>query len=150
MLRYYSYSEKYRDQLFKIWSGRLLDDYSVYHVDQEAGHLSGALGKRIDVYIGEHDVDNPRYKKTGLLKRSVGLRTSEMHDFHGEVYYTKYFNLNEYNGDWKAKDFRKLLLTEFKYRAEAWIKHRETLDLASPYLLGLSSLLAFAIGLCKQ
>ncbi|MNF02203.1 hypothetical protein D3C80_2013190 [compost metagenome] len=72
-----------------------------------------------------------------------------MHPEFGQSYTTKYFKINEYDDNWKAKDFRWILLKEFKYRAEAWIKYRETLDLASPYLLGFSSLFAFTIGLCK-
>jgi hypothetical protein len=148
MLRYYSYSEKYRDQLFKIWSGRLLADYRVYHVDKQAGEISGILGKKMEVYIGEYGVDNPKYKKAGFFKRSVGLPAKGMHETYGEIYYTEYFDLNKYDDKWKSTDFRSLLMIEFKYRAEAWIKYRETLDLASPYLLGFSSLLAFAIGLC--
>lgn len=143
-LRYYSYSEKYRNQLFKFWSDRLLSDHKIYYIDQEADGLAGLLGKKIDIYIAEYDVEKPKYKKNGFLKRSVGLPASEHHDFYGQVYYTKYFYLNEYNSNWKPKDFRKLLLTEFKYRAEAWIEYRETLDLVSPYLIALSSLIISA------
>lgn len=72
-----------------------------------------------------------------------------MHDFYGEVYTTKYFKLNDYDGGWKRRDLFGLLLIEFKYRVEAWIKYRETLDLWSPYLLGICSLLVFAIGLWR-
>jgi hypothetical protein len=147
MLRYYSYSERYRNQLFEIWSRKFLEDFRIYYVDQESGGLSGILGDRIDVYNGDFDVENPRYRKNGFLKRSVGLRTSEMHDFHGEVFCTKYFDLNKYSETWTAKKFRKFLLVEFKYRLDAWIKYRETLDLTSPYLLGASSLFAFFIDL---
>lgn len=147
MLRYYSYSERYRNKLFEIWSRKLLDDFSIYYVDQESGGLSGMLGDRIGIYIGDYDVEHPKYKKNGFLKRSVGLRTTEVHEFHGEVYCTKYFDLNKYDNAWTPKKFRRFLFVEFKYRAEAWVKYRETLDLTSPYLLGFSSLLAFFVDL---
>lgn len=148
MLRYYSYSEKYRDQLHNIWSGKLLADHKVYYVDEEAGDISGTLGKKLYIHIAEYGVDNPIYKKTGIFKRSVGLPTKRTDETYGEVYYTEYFDLNKYDERWTPKDFRGLLWTELKFRTEAWIKYRETLDLASPYLLGFSSILAFIIGLC--
>lgn len=70
-----------------------------------------------------------------------------MHDHYGEYSYTEYIELNEYGGNWSKAEFRKLLRAEMRYRVEAWIKYRETLDLVSPYLLGISSLIAF-MGSC--
>lgn len=116
---------------------------------QAAGDISGILGKRLDIYIGEYGVDTPKYKKTGIFKRNIGLPAKATHETYGEIYYTEYFDLNKYDQRWKRSDFRSLLLSELKFRAEAWITYRETLDLSFPYLLGLSSLLAFAIGLCR-
>lgn len=145
MLRYYSYSERYRDQLFKIWCGRLLADRNVYYVDEESGEVSGLLGKRVRGCSSEYNVESPKYYKSGFLKRSVGLPASEMHDYYGQVYFTKYISLNEYSGNWTSQDFRRLLLEEFKYRVEAWVKYRETLDLASPYMLATASLVSFVI-----
>jgi hypothetical protein len=128
----------------------LLGDYTIYNVDRESGCIAGLLGKKVDVYSGDnYDVDNPSYKKVGLFKRSVGLPTSEIHDFHGEVFYKQYFSLNEYTAHWNRWDYLRLLLAEFKVRVQAWIKYRETLDLASPYLLGGCSLLTFTITLFK-
>lgn len=148
MLRYYSYSERYRDQLFKIWCERLLADHNVYYVDGESGEVSGLLGKRVGEYSSDYNVESPKYYKRGFLKRSVGLPASEVHHFYGQVYFTKYISLNEYGDSWTPRDFRRLMLEEFKYRFEAWIKYRETLDLASPYMLAAASLIAFAIGYC--
>ncbi len=139
MLRYYAYSEKYHTQLFKFWSGRLLNDSSVFRYDREAELVGGLLGKRIDVYGGdEPGIESPTYKRTGFLERSIGYRS-----YHGEHSYTEYIELNVYGEDWNKADFLKLLRAEMKYRIEAWIKYRETLDLVSPYLLGLSSLVVF-------
>ncbi|UVM56767.1 hypothetical protein LOY37_04070 [Pseudomonas sp. B21-012] len=147
MLRYYSYSEKYNNHLFSIWSGRLLNDYTVYHIDYDGPPTtSGLAGRRADIYVGDkYDTDNPIYRRNGILKRSIGFKTGGYDENHGEIYYTEYFDLNEYSDRWRRRDFFKLLLAEFKYRAQAWFKHRETLDLAFPYLLAASSLLAFAI-----
>lgn len=147
MLRYYSYSERYYAQLFDFWSTRMLSDSDIYYLDQEAGQISGVLGKKVYLDYGRYDMERPVYKKTGFSKRSVGLPTSEVHDFHGEIFYKKYFSLNDCSSAWKPKDFRKLLLIELKYRVEALVRYRETLDLISPYFLGVGSLLAFIISL---
>ncbi|MCS4064768.1 hypothetical protein [Pseudomonas putida] len=141
-VRYYSYSERYNNQLFKIWSGRLLGDYRVYRVDREVGEIDGLLGKRLHVYGGDYDIDNPVYRKSGFMRRSIGLDTSTEHEGE-EYYYTDYFDLCAYGSHWTNKDFRKLLVWEAKYRLQAWVKYRETLDLASPYLLAAVSVISF-------
>lgn len=143
MVRYYSYSEKYHNQLFKFWSGRLLKDYKVFHLDFETHEPAGLLGKKIDVYSERYDVENPVYMRTAFFKRSVGLKALSEDGHDGGLVLYEHWNLNEYRGTWRPRDFRKLLLTEVKYRIQAWFKYRETLDLASPYLLALSSLFAF-------
>lgn len=145
-LRYYAYSEKYNNHLFTIWAGRLLRDHEVYHIDPEGPFTSGLVGRKADIYVGgNYDTDTPIYIKSGFLKRSIGFSTTEFHEYYGEVYFDKHFNLNEYVGQWSKQDFRKLLRIEFKYRLQALFKHRETLDLWSPYLLAVSSILAFAL-----
>lgn len=147
-LRYYSYSERYNNHLLSLWAGRLLSDYNVYHIDPEGPVTSGLAGRKADIYVGgKYDTDSPVYRKTGIFKRAIGFRTSETDEFRGQVYYTKLFSLNEYTEHWSRRDLLNLLLVEFKYRAHAWFKHRETLDLASPYLLAAASLLAFVLSI---
>jgi len=148
MLRYYSYSEQYNNHLFSIWAGRLLNDHEVYHIDPEGPFTSGLVGRKADIYVGDnYDTDNPIYTKSGFFKRSIGFRATEIDEYHGQVYFNRYFNLNEYVGQWSRQDFLKLLRIEFKYRIQALFKHRETLDLWSPYLLAASSLVAFGLSL---
>lgn len=144
-LRYYSYSEKYRNALFEIWSTRLLSDYRLYYVDDQAGEVCGLLGKKLHVHSSDYDIDNPIYRLNGLGQRSIGLKTSEEHEYYGEVYRTAYFNLNKFDDNWKPHDLLNLLHTELKCRVAAWVKYRETLDLMSPYLLAFSSMLAFLL-----
>lgn len=149
MLRYYSYSERFNNQLFELWSRRLLDDYKIYSVDYECGQVSGLLGKRLNVHESDYDIESPVYRNTGFLKRSVGLKTSSQHDYYGQVYYIDLFDLNSYDEHWTRRDFERLLRAEFWYRLQAWVKYRETLDLVSPYLLASVSLLAFLFAWCK-
>ncbi|WP_146151465.1 hypothetical protein [Pseudomonas sp. R9.37] len=141
MFRYFAYSEKYHAQLYNFWSTRLLNDFKVFYYDQESESVGGLLGRKIDIYGGdEPGLQSPTYIKTGLLKRSIAYSSTGTHDYYGEHTYTEYIDLNGYTESWSKAEFRKLLLTEMKYRLEAWIKYRETLDLISPYLLGFSSL----------
>lgn len=146
MLRYYAYSERYHTLLFKFWSDRLLSDGSIYSYDREDELVIGLLGRRMDVFGGdEPGIEYPEYKKTGFLKRSIGYPSEGVDDYHGEYICTEYVNLNEYNENWRRRDFCKLLFAEMKYRIEAWIKYRETLDLVSPYVLGFTSLIVFMV-----
>lgn len=74
MLRYYSYAEKYRNQLFVIWSGKLLADSGVYYLDQEIGAVTGVLGGRLGVvFNGSYDLDNPVYKKNWAVLKGDRL-----------------------------------------------------------------------------
>jgi hypothetical protein len=144
IFRYYAYSEKYHAQLFRFWSSRFLNDVSIFYYDRESESVGGLLGRKIDMYGGdEPGIQTPTYIKTGFLKRNIGYPATGMHDFYGEFYYTEHINLNEYTENWSKVEFRKLLRTEIKYRLEAWIRYRETLDLISPYLLGFISLAVF-------
>lgn len=149
MLRYYSYSERFNNQLFEFWSRRLLDDHKIYSVDYECGQVSGLLGKRIRIHESDYNIENPVYRSTGFLKRSVGLKTSSHHDYYGQVYYIDLFDLNAYDEYWTGGDFKELMRAEFRYRLQAWFKYRETLDLVSPYLLATVSLVAFFYTWCK-
>jgi len=144
MFRYYAYSEKYHAQLFNFWSERMLNDSKVFYYDRESESVGGLLGKKIEIYGGdEPGIQSPTYKKTGILKRSIGYPSRGVDDYHGEYSCTEYIELNTYSKDWGRAEFLKLVGAEMRYRAEAWIKYRETLDLASPYLLGFSSLAVF-------
>lgn len=144
MLRYYAYSEKYHAQLFNFWSRRLLDDSSIFNYDRQDEAVGGLLGRKIDIYGGdEPGIQSPIYKKTGFFKRKIGYQTERVDEVHGEYFCIEYIDLNSYTESWSNAEFRKLIRTEMKYRLEALIKYRETLDLISPYLLGYSSLAAF-------
>lgn len=147
MLRYYAYSEKYHAQLFNFWSHRLLGNSRIFHYDREREEVRGLLGKRVEVYGGdEPGIEYPEYIKTGFLKRAIGYPSEGENEQHGIFTYTESISLNSYDEKWTRADFRKLLRTELMYRVAAWLKYRETLDLVSPYLLGLSSLVVFVIG----
>lgn len=147
LIRYYSYSERYRNALFKFWSSRLLNDYKIYHIDREANDVGGLIGKRLFVHNNDYSLINPTYKISLLVKREIGVDEPYKNEKGLTDYTTVFFSLNEYVYSWTRLDLIKLLAAEYRYRIEAWYKHRETLDLAGPYLLASASLSAFAISL---
>lgn len=142
-LRYYAYSEKYRDQLVKQWSSKMLQDYRVYNYDAEEEVVRSLLGKAVDVWGGdEPGLVAAEYRKTGFLRRSIAYPTREMHE-RGEEYYNKHISLNTFTDKWKLKHLLLIFLFETKYRVDAWVSHRETLDLVAPYLLAIGALATF-------
>jgi hypothetical protein len=143
-LRYYAYSEIYRDELFNQWSKKLISDPTVYRYDQHKEEVGGLLEKAVDVWGGdEPGLAEPEYRRIRLLKRVIAYSATEEDAMDGPIYFKKYIDLNKYDSRWKRKDFLLLLWIELKYRANAWVAHRETLDLVAPYLLAVAALAAF-------
>ncbi|WP_079229060.1 hypothetical protein [Pseudomonas putida] len=148
MLRYYAYSEVYRDELFKRWSDKMLSNPSIYYLDHEIHEVTGHIGEAINIYGGdEPGLAAPEYLKTGILQRKIAYPSKENHSFYGECDITRYVDLNTYSKKWTRKDFMLLLWFETKYRVNAWVSHRETLDLVAPYLMAVGAL---AIFFCKK
>ncbi|QHG24575.1 hypothetical protein [Pseudomonas sp. DTU12.1] len=144
VLRYYAYSEIYRDELFNQWSKKLINDPTIYHYDQQEEEVKGLLEKAVDVWGGdEPGLVEPEYRRIGLLKRVIAYPATQEDPDHGLMYFKRYINLNKYDSKWKRKDFLFLLWIELKYRANAWVAQRETLDLVAPYLLAVAALAAF-------
>ncbi|WP_432738907.1 hypothetical protein [Pseudomonas kurunegalensis] len=143
VLRYYAYSEKYRNELFKQWSGKMFRDYRIYTYDVEEEVVGGLLEKAVDVWGGdEPGLVDAEYRKTGILRRSIAYPTREMHE-RGEAYFHRHISLNTFTDKWKFKHLMTLFRYEIKYRVNAWVSHRETLDLVAPYLLAACALAIF-------
>lgn len=144
VLRYYTYSEQYRVLLQQQWTRKLITDWRVFNFDPHLMEIAGLLGGAVDIDPNEHQgITQPSYVKIGIFKRALTYRVQEIDDQLGPCSYRKAISLNEYTDNWSRKHFRKLLGYEFKYRWEAWVSHRETLDLMAPYLLAAVALLAF-------
>lgn len=144
MLRYYAYSESYRKRLFKQWSDKMLSNPAIYYLDHEIHEVTGHIGEAINIYGGdEPGLAAPEYLKTGVWQRRIAYPSKENHSFHGECDITRYVDLNAYSKTWTRKDFLLLLWFETQYKVNAWISHRETLDLVAPYLLAACALAIF-------
>lgn len=144
MLRYYAYSETHRVQLYLQWASKLINNYRIYYYNPHTEEVEGLIGKAVNAWGGdEPGLADIQYRKNGLFKRFIAYRSKEDHPEHGEVYFTKFINLLDFSGRWKPKDYLLLQLYETKYRFDAWVAQRETLDLIAPYLLAIGALAAF-------
>lgn len=144
MLRYYAYSETYRDELFNQWSKKLISDRTVYYYSEYKGEVEGLLEKAINDWAGETPgLAELEYRRTGLFKRSLIYPAQEIDPEEGPIYVKRHISLNSYTDRWKRTDLLLLLWIELKYRANAWVAHRETLDLVAPYLLAVAALAVF-------
>jgi len=144
ILRYYAYSETYRNELFIQWSKKLIADPTVYYYDQQEEEVKGFLGKAVDVWGGdEPGLAEPVYRRLGLLKRVISYPATQEDPEHGIMHFNRHINLNNYSSSWTRKDFLFLLWVEMRYRSRAWVAQRETLDLVAPYLIAFVALSAF-------
>lgn len=144
VLRYYAYSETYRNKLVEQWSSKMMGDRAVYYYSEYSEEVGGLLEKAVDVYGGdEPGLINAVYIRTGLFKRVIEYPSMEVHGEDGPQHFRRLIDLNNYNENWKRRDFMLLLWIELKYRLNAWVAHRETLDLVAPYVLAAGALAAF-------
>ncbi|WP_441004595.1 hypothetical protein [Pseudocolwellia agarivorans] len=143
-LRYFSYAQNYHNQLFNFWSTRMFGDYKLFYYDSRIGEVKGHLENAFDVCGGdEPGIQKPFYVISGIFQRSISYDSKGHDEEEGDFYFKQYVNLNKYNDKWGRLDYLKLLSFEFKYQFEALFKYRESLDLLSPYIISICSLISF-------
>ena len=143
MFRYYAYAQAYHEKLFYFWSQRMLSDYKVFSYTSTNEEITGLLGKAINVWAGdEPGIRQPKYKVTGLFTRNLVYESHQTDPEYGDYPYEENIDLNRYSDKWSKEDFLLLLRYEARYRIQAFIKHREYLDLLSPYIIGALALLS--------
>ena len=143
-IRYYNYAQSYQALLFSFVALRMMSDYRVFYYDSRFGDVSGLLEGAINVHGGdEPGIEKASYRITGILQRAL-VYPSSGEDENGERYYTKnYINLNSFTNNWTFSLFLKILSIETRYRFQTIFKHREYLDILSPYFLSVLSILSF-------
>ncbi|MFA0264625.1 hypothetical protein [Vibrio cyclitrophicus] len=148
-IRYFNYAQPYHQQLFLLWSERMLGDRKVFGYDPTEEVVTGLLGCSIQVWGGdEPGIQASRYHNDGFLKRSISYPAA----FRGnngeddiEEPYEEYIDLLSFDDTWTRRKYLKLLSIEFKYRIDSFIHHREHLDLLGPYLFALLASLSFIV-----
>ncbi|WP_211829258.1 PQ-loop repeat-containing protein [Kistimonas asteriae] len=140
LIRYYTYAHHYHEELYKLWSSRMLRDRKIFYYHYEAESVNGLLANAINVCGGdEPGIQASKYHITGIFKRGLLYPTSHHHE-DGIEEYEELISLTNFTNDWRRADYLKLLAYEFKYQFTAFFKYRENLDLVGPYLLGIAAL----------
>jgi hypothetical protein len=141
LIRYYTYAHHYHEELYKLWSNRLLSDRRIFHYQHEAEEVKGLLMTAINVWgSDEPGIQASRYQVTGIFKRGL-LYPAEHHYEGGVEEYEELISLTNFKGKWRKRDYLKLLSYEFKYQSSAFFKYRENLDLVGPYFLGVAAII---------
>ena len=137
LIRYYTYAHSYHEELYKLWSSRMLRDRNIFLYHHEAEEVIGHLKHAINVWGGdEPGIQASKYHVTGIFKRGL-LYPTEHHHEGGIDEYDELISLTNFTSEWKISDYLKLLVYEFKYQLLAFFKYRENLDLVGPYIFGL-------------
>lgn len=142
LIRYYSYASSYHDQLFQLWSSRLLRDPILFlnnpHVPQPTGLIIDLAEKEVGDLTAytypEHNHISWRYYCGWFFSRSIIYSISDQYDS-----YDKKINLFS-NTDVSFCLYFKILWCEFKHQTTSFIKHRENLDIYTPYFLASAAI----------
>jgi hypothetical protein len=137
LIRYYNYACKYHQQLYKLWSDRLInDDFFIYSHPYEQEY-SGIIfdlqpkGFNVDEVRQDGGAWGFRYECRWLFLRKINYwwhdRHAE-HDISVRVGWRNYF---------------KVLVLESRYQFMGFFSHRENLDIVAPYVLGILAISSF-------
>ena len=147
-VRYRNYAKPYHNELFLLWSERMMKNRDVFFYSHREEVVKGLLGDAFDVFGGdEPGIQNSTYVVSGFLRRGINYpavwRCESEDGKLLEEYYDEYFSLLYFNKNWNALKYLRLLFTEFKYRLGAFINDREHFDVLSPYMFAGLAILSF-------
>ncbi|OCH02167.1 hypothetical protein [Aliivibrio fischeri] len=149
-IRYRNYAKPYHNELFLLWSERMMNNKDVFHYSHREEAVKGLLGGAFDICgDDEPGIKHSTYEVSGFLHRGINYPTV----FRGESgdgewieeYYDEYFSLLSFNKKWTASKYLRLLFIEFKYRLSSFINDREHLDVLSPYMFSGLAILSVLI-----
>lgn len=149
-VRYRNYAKPYHNELFLLWSDRMMKNKDVFHYSHREEEVKGLLGDAFNVWGGDQPgIQHSTYVVSGFLRRGINYPAvwrGESGDGEWlEEYYDEYFSLLSFNKNWNAFKYLRLLFTEFRYRISAFINDREHLDVLSPYMFAGLAILSVLI-----
>jgi hypothetical protein len=130
LIRYYNYACKYHNQLYRIWSQRMLNDSFFFYQHPFEHDFSGLI---FDLKLKNFDVENAihgaidwnsSYMCRAIFVRKIVFYWDDQHDYNEEHVFVGW------------KNYFKVLRLEMKYQLNSYIEHRESLDIVAPYILG--------------
>lgn len=141
LIRYYSYAREYHDQLYQLWSKRMLsENYSFYdqHQMESYGLIADLCPEHLNferVHDDKHFSWNYRYLSLFPIRRYIVYEWSDENDEYMEkVSLWKKLSL---------LDYLKILFKELIYRLESIFAYRENLDILGPYLIGTLAICSY-------
>ncbi|TXK94339.1 hypothetical protein BMR02_14045 [Methylococcaceae bacterium HT1] len=158
LIRYYNYARPYHDELFDIWSSRMLEEPFFHTMDRS---------KPLGIIIELADIN-----KLNNMKWNFTVHDSINHGcswkYKSRLFFRRYivyiFNhpdkmMAEYDGckpRFKCElgilqhagflKYIQVLKNEIYYRGSGLLFHRENLDILTPYLLGLAAICSYFFG----
>ncbi|MEZ9860527.1 hypothetical protein AB4381_18860 [Vibrio splendidus] len=149
-VRYRNYAKPYHNELFLLWSERMMKNKDVFHYSHREEAVKGLLGQAFDLCGGdEPGIQHSSYAVSGFLRRGINYpavwRGESGEGEWIEEYYDEYFSLLSFNKKWTVSKYIRLLSTEFKYRLSAFVNDREHLDILSPYMFSVLAILSVFI-----
>jgi len=130
LIRYHNYAYPYHQQLYQLWTKRLLANpffLSFHpHESESYGLIVGLSPKGMDIDgLNHENIDwGVSYKCSFLIIRKLR--------------YSWYNRYEDYQQEvligWNY--YLKVIYLEARYRFNSYIKHRESLDILTPYILG--------------
>jgi len=137
LVRYFNYARPYHDQLFKLWSDRLLRHHFFYLPDPYGEIATGLVVEKRPHEINLQEISHQgwhydhKYKCSYLFIRKFSYSWSDQYE-HYEV---------DVVVDWR--NYLKTISLEIKYRFQRYFMYRENLDILTPYFLGLFAICSY-------
>lgn len=141
LIRYYNYAKPYHDELYKLWSSRMLELPFFIQVCRYSDDVTGLIYdvQPEGVGIGELHDDNVTYdwsyKCYFPFRRYINYVWQDEHDYGDKE--TKLF------GNINHRKYLMVLWLELKYQFLSFFTHRENLDILAPYMLGVVAICSF-------
>lgn len=141
LIRYYNYAKPYHDELYKLWSSRMLSEPFFYqacpHSDDVTGLIYDVQPKGIDIddHPEKHVSYSWSYKCSFPFRRHIVYTWSDDHD-NGDISVSLFGKIDN-------EKYLKVVKLELKYRFSSFFTHRENLDILAPYMIGAAAFFSF-------
>jgi hypothetical protein len=145
LVRYYNYARPYHEQLFQLWSSRLLREPFLYSYHPYEYEATGLIVDFAEEEVGdltahtypEHNNISWGYSCGWFFSRSI------IYFIYDENHsYDKKVNLFR-NSKVGLVMYLKILWCELKHQTTSFVTHRENLDIYTPYFLGFAAILSY-------
>ncbi|MFC3865696.1 hypothetical protein [Alcaligenes aquatilis] len=146
-IRYYSFAYKYHEKIKKMWSKKLMEDEKLYYCSIDEDEFRGLLGKQMETIPTNHPgmleisyiKEFPFRRVIRITQENQPIPYDRREDYIStEDHLLRNSKYSEYN-----RYLRNLFLIELKFKIEIILKHREYLDILSPYWLALGSIFCY-------